>query len=198
MLQPSGDPKMLLDIIGEEADRLNRIVGDLLAFARPAPAALRPEPLDRVIDDAAHSAGIDPRISVEREVAPDLPAVPMDAHLLRQALLNLLTNAVQAMPTGGTLSIAARLDGDWVRVDVSDTGGGIPEELRGRIFEPFYTTRPTGTGLGLAVVKRILDDHGATIRIEPGDPVGTRFVVRLPRSIGGPAPEPVEPHPRGE
>jgi signal transduction histidine kinase len=122
----------------------------------------------------------------------------MDAHLIRQALLNLLTNAVQAMPAGGILSIAARLDGDHVRVDVSDTGGGIPEELRPRIFEPFYTTRPTGTGLGLAVVKRILDDHGATIRIEPGHPVGTRFVVRLPLSIGGPAFDTVERHPRGE
>jgi signal transduction histidine kinase len=185
MLQPHGDPKMLLDIIGEEADRLNRIVGDLLDFARPAPAALRPEPLDRVVDDAAQSAGIGSRIRFERDVAPDLPPVPMDARLMRQAILNLLTNAVQAMPAGGSLTISARLDGDAVRLEIADTGSGIPEEERPRIFEPFFTTRPTGTGLGLAVVKRILDDHHATITVEAGDPRGSRFVVRLPVSIRG-------------
>jgi signal transduction histidine kinase len=198
MLQPRGDPKMLLDIIGEEAGRLNRIVGDLLDFARPAPAALRPEPLDRVVDDAIQAAGVDSRIRVERHLAPDLPPVPMDARLIRQALLNLLTNAAQAMPAGGTLSVAARLDGDAVRIEVSDTGDGIPDELRPRIFEPFFTTRPTGTGLGLAVVKRILDDHGAVIQVEPGALAGTRFAVRLPLSIGGAARGVVEPHPRGE
>jgi signal transduction histidine kinase len=198
MLHPRGDPKMLLDIIGEEADRLNRIVGDLLDFARPAPVALRPEPLDRVIDDAAQSAGLGPRLRFERDVAPGLPPVPMDARLVRQALLNLFTNAVQAMPAGGTLSIAARLDGDSVRIDVSDTGDGITEDVRHRIFEPFFTTRPTGTGLGLAVVKRILDDHRGSIRVEAGDPVGTRFVVRLPLSVGGATREVVERTPRGE
>lgn len=197
MLQPRGDPKMLLEIIGEEADRLNRIVGDLLDFARPAPVALRPEPIDRVIDDAAQSAGIDARIRLERDVAPDLPPVPMDARLIRQALLNLFTNAVQAMPRGGTLSVAAHLEGDSIRIDVCDTGNGIPEEVRHRIFEPFFTTRPTGTGLGLAVVRRILDDHRATIRVDPGDGAGTRFVVHLPLSVGGAASEAVEPAPRG-
>jgi signal transduction histidine kinase len=182
LLQPQGDPKMLLDIVGEEADRLNRIVGDLLDFARPATPRLRAEPLDRVLDEAAQAAAAEAagRVRVERDVPTDLPQVPMDARLVRQALLNVMSNAVQAMDGGGTLTVRARAEDGAVRVEIADTGSGIPEEVRHRIFEPFFTTRATGTGLGLAVVKRILDDHRATIEVESTEGAGTRFVVRLP------------------
>jgi signal transduction histidine kinase len=104
----------------------------------------------------------------------------MDARLVRQALLNVMSNAVQAMDGGGTLTVRARAEDGAVRVEIADTGSGIPEEVRHRIFEPFFTTRATGTGLGLAVVKRILDDHRATIEVESTEGAGTRFVVRLP------------------
>jgi signal transduction histidine kinase len=190
MVQPSGNAKMLLGIVGEEAERLNRIVGDLLDFARPSPPALRPEPLDRVIDDAlgaalARGAG---RVAVAREIAPDLPAVPMDVRLVRQALLNLTLNAVQAMPGGGTLSVRARLDGAAARVEIADTGPGIADEVRHRIFEPFFTTKATGSGLGLAVVKRIVDDHRGALEVRSAPGEGTTFVLRLPLE----APTPVE------
>jgi PAS domain S-box-containing protein len=186
LVQPSGDAKMLLDIVGEEADRLNRIVGDLLDFARPVTPRLRPEPLDRVLDEAAAAALGDgaSRVVLVRDLPPGLPPVPMDARLMRQVVLNVLSNAVQSMPDGGTLTVSARADEGAVRLEIADTGGGIPEEVRHRIFEPFFTTRPTGTGLGLAVVKRILDDHRAEVQVDSVERGGTRFVIRLPLDAG--------------
>jgi len=185
--QANRDAHMLLDIVGEEADRLNRIVGDLLDFAKPAPPTLRPEALDRVLDEAVAAALTDARdrIAVERDVPADLPPVPIDAHLLRQAIVNVVVNAVQAMPEGGTLTVRARVDGDAAVVELSDTGCGIPDEVRHRIFEPFFTTRPTGTGLGLAIVKRIVDGHHGRVevRARPGGS-GTTFALHLPRAPG--------------
>ncbi|HET8541333.1 MAG TPA: GAF domain-containing protein [Anaeromyxobacter sp.] len=182
LVRPSGDAKMLLDIVGEEADRLNRIVGDLLDFARPATPELRPEPLDRVVEDAVVAAlaqrpnGID----VARELDPALPAVPMDPRLVRQAVLNVVVNAVQAMPEGGRITLRTRAEREEAVLEVEDTGPGIPDEVRARIFEPFFTTKASGTGLGLAVVRRIVEGHGGTVvvRSRPGE--GTLFALRFP------------------
>ncbi|MFL5274006.1 MAG: GAF domain-containing protein [Anaeromyxobacteraceae bacterium] len=178
-----GDARMLLGIVGEEADRLNRIVGALLDFARPAEPALRLEPLGRVLDDALTAAFADGgrRVVLRREIPEGLPSVPMDVRLMRQALLNLTLNAVQAMPDGGTLTVRAAVDGDLVRVEIADTGPGIEEAVRRRMFEPFFTTKPSGSGLGLAVVKRIVDDHRGVLEVHSAPGEGTRVVVRLPR-----------------
>ena len=109
LLRPSGDARMLLDIVGEEADRLNRIVGDLLDFARPSTPQLRPEPLERVVDEAVAAALAQnpPGVEVRRETDDGLPPVPIDARLVRQAVLNVAVNAVQAMPRGGPARRAA-------------------------------------------------------------------------------------------
>jgi signal transduction histidine kinase len=173
---------MLFDIVAEEADRLNRIVSELLDFARPSPPALRPEPLDRILDEAvaAALAGTDDRIALVREVPNALPLIPMDARLIRQAILNVALNAVQAMSEGGTLTVRARLAGDTAVVELADTGPGIPSELRRRIFEPFFTTKATGTGLGLTVLKRILDDHRGRVEVRGGEQRGTVFALHLP------------------
>ncbi len=182
MVRPRGDAKMLFDIVGEEADHLNRIVGQLLDFARPAPATMRAEPLDRVLDEAVAAALAEAhgRIALVRDVPDGLPLIPMDAGLIRQALLNVALNAVQAMPKGGTLSVHARLSGEAAVVELADTGPGIPEEVRHRIFEPFFTTKATGTGLGLAVVKRILEDHRGRVEVRGRDSGGTVFALHLP------------------
>jgi signal transduction histidine kinase len=177
------DARMLLDIVSEECDRLNRIVGDLLDFARPSSPALEPAPLAPVIENAIAAALGDARsrVATVQDVPATLPPVPMDEILMRQALYNLATNGVQAMPGGGTLTVRARLDGGSVVVEVSDTGAGIPENVRRRIFEPFFTTKATGTGLGLAVVKRIVvDDHHGEIDVVSAPGAGSTFVVRLP------------------
>ena len=183
---PGADARMLLDIVGEEAERLNRMVGDLLDFARPSRPTLHPEPLLPVVDDAVAAAlsGIGRKVMVVREVPDSLPPVPMDSHLLRQAIVNLVVNAAQAMPDGGTLTVRAEVDGTTAVLQLGDTGTGIPDDVRHRIFEPFFTTRATGTGLGLAVVKRIVDDHHGEIEVRPGAGGGTVFELRLPLEPG--------------
>ncbi len=182
LVKPTGDALLLLDMASEEAGRLNRIVGDLLDFARPSPLELKREPLLPVVDGAVAAAlgTAGGRVALVREVAEGMPLVPMDARLVRQALLNVAMNAVQAMPEGGTLTVKVEAGDGAAAVVISDTGPGIPEAVRARIFEPFFTTRPTGTGLGLAVVKRILDDHRGAVELCPAPGGGTCFTLRLP------------------
>jgi PAS domain S-box-containing protein len=181
-LRPEGDVRMLLDILQEEADRLNRIVGDLLDFARPAPPAPEAQSLEEALDGAvaAAVAGSNGAVRVERAIEPGLPPVSMDGHQIRQAFLNVAANAVQAMLRGGTLTVRARREGPWVRVDLEDEGPGIPPEVRRRVFQPFFTTKPSGTGLGLAVVKRIVEAHRGEVAFENLPGKGTRFTIRLP------------------
>ncbi len=182
LVRPAGDARMLFDIVEEEADRLNRIVGDLLDFARPSTPELRPELLGRVVEDAvgaavAQQAG---RIELVRELDPALPPVAMDARLVRQAVLNVAVNAVQAMPRGGRITVRARREGDGAVVEIEDTGAGIPDEVRERIFEPFFTTKASGTGLGLAVVRRIVEGHGGEVRVRSVAGAGTTFTLIFP------------------
>ncbi len=182
LLRAEGDVKLLLDIVGEEAERLNRIVGDLLDFARPSTPRLRPERLDRVLEEAV-GAALTPRpegVELVQELDPALPPIPLDARLARQAFLNVAVNAVQAMPRGGRIAVRTRLDGAFAVVEIEDSGTGIPVGIAGRIFEPFFTTKAAGAGLGLAVVKRIVDGHGGEVaaRARPGG--GTVFALRFP------------------
>ncbi len=173
----------LIAILEEEATRMNEIVGDLLDFARPVSAALRPERIEPIVTDALDAATHDAPgpITVERDVASDLPAVPIDSRLLRQAILNVAINAVQALGVrGGTIRLRILQDMNTLRIEIADDGPGIASEHQARVFEPFFTTRPSGTGLGLTVVKRIVDvHHGETsLRTETGK--GTTFTIRLP------------------
>jgi signal transduction histidine kinase len=189
LVRPSGDAKMLFDIVEEEADRLNRIVGDLLDFARPSQPELRPEHLDRVVEDAVAAALAQQpsRIELARDLDPEVPPVSMDARLVRQAILNVAVNAAQAMPRGGRITLRTRREGADALVEIEDTGPGIPDEVRGRIFEPFFTTKASGTGLGLAVVKRIVEGHGGAVAVRSAPGAGTVFSLRFP--LAGPAVE---------
>jgi signal transduction histidine kinase len=125
-------------------------------------------------------------VRVERDLQPDLPRVPMDARLLRQAILNLILNATQAMGGRGTLTVRAYAERGHAVLEIGDTGPGIPEDVRHRIFEPFFTTKATGRGLGLAVVKRIVDAHYGRVETRPGPQGGTVFAVRLPLRVASP------------
>lgn len=185
LVRPAGDARMLFDIVGEEAERLNRIVGDLLDFARPSTPELRPEVLGRLVEDTVGAAATqNARVELVRELDPLLPPVLMDARLVRQAVLNVAVNAVQAMPRGGRVTIRTRRDGDTALVEIEDTGAGIAEEVRARIFEPFFTTKASGTGLGLAVVKRIVEGHGGRVSVRAGAGGGTVFALAFP--LAGP------------
>jgi len=183
----------LVTIVAEEADRLNHIVSDLLDLARPNLPSIETGSLIQVVEEAVAAARTDPAhacVIVHVEATPDLPPIAMDPRFLRQALVNVVLNGLQEMPDGGDLTVRAapeRREGRvWARVDVIDTGHGIPPEIAGRIFQPFFTTKPSGTGLGLAVVKRIMDAHHGEVTVESG-PGGTTFTLRLPvEAHGGP------------
>jgi signal transduction histidine kinase len=192
LVRPTGDAKLLLDIVGEEADRLNRIVGDLLDFARPSTPQLLPERIESVVEEAVGAALAQKPAEVEivRELDPTLPPVPMDARLVRQAVLNVAVNAVQAMPRGGRITLRTRRAGETVVVEIEDTGAGIPAEVCARIFEPFFTTKASGTGLGLAVVKRIVEGHGGAVAVRNQPGSGAVFALSFPLAAG-----PVEKEP---
>jgi PAS domain S-box-containing protein len=184
LLRPSGDAQVLLDIVGEEADRLNRIVGDLLDFARPSTLELRPEPLDRVVEEAVGAALAQRPAGIEllRELDPALPPVALDARLVRQAVVNVAINAVQAMPQGGRLTVRTRREGDAAILEVEDEGVGMTPEVAARMFEPFFTTKEAGTGLGLSSVAFTVRQLHGTVSVESGPGRGTSITVIVPLS----------------
>jgi PAS domain S-box-containing protein len=183
-IEPTTPAHTLVGILEEEANRLNRLVDDLLDFARPSAPELYPIPLARLLEEAVRTATSgQPRIQVEWALRPDVPPVPVDELKIRQAFLNLVLNAVQAMPHGGTLRVAVYrcCEQPGAVVEFTDTGSGIPPELRERLFKPFFTTKATGTGLGLIIVQRTLEAHGGHIHIDspPGGGTTVRLVLPL-------------------
>ncbi len=182
------DATLMVDTIREEADRLNQIVGDLLDFARPVSPNLRDESLDALVRGAVSAGfarvpggGGDAAVRASIDVPEDLPPGRLDARLMRQALVNLVVNALEAMPTGGELTVSVAMEGEHrAAIAVRDTGQGIADDVKARIFEPFFTTRAAGTGLGLAVVKRIVDAHGGELRVVSARGRGTTFTVVVP------------------
>ncbi|NOK02543.1 GAF domain-containing protein [Myxococcus xanthus] len=174
----------LLDIVGEESDRLNRIVADLLTFARPPAPHPYAVPLSPLVEDAVRGALAEApgQVRVELDLADDVPSVTVDERMMRQAFLNLAINAVQAMPQGGMLRASVRRATGTPEVEVqfADSGPDISPDVRARIFEPFFTTKAKGTGLGLAVVKRIIESHQGRVALESQPGQGTTFRLYLP------------------
>jgi signal transduction histidine kinase len=167
----------------DECRRLVDLSNDFLRFARIDTPTLAPTDLDAVVcrmvdflSPTAKAKGVD----VVWHAAPDLPRVHLDAELFDKVLLNLMLNAEDAMPAGGTLTLQARPDGDRVLLDVIDTGCGMTAAELADAFRPFHTTKPDGNGLGLATARKIVAAHGGelTASSEPG--CGTKFTVALP------------------
>jgi signal transduction histidine kinase len=130
-------------------------------------------------------------VVIRTHYAGDLPAVRLDEDLFKQALLNLILNAEHAMPDGGELIVRTRRDGSWAVLDVIDTGVGMTEEVRSRVFDAFYSTRPGGSGLGLPTTRKIVEAQGGTIHVQSDPGKGSQFTVRLPgfdRRGEGPTP----------
>jgi signal transduction histidine kinase len=120
------------------------------------------------------------RISLRRELEQGLPPILADEGQLRAVFLNLLRNSREAMPGGGTVTVRTRRAGAAIEAEVADTGGGIPPGDLTRVFEPFYSTKERGTGLGLAFTRQVVEEHGGTIRCDSAVGRGTTFVIRLP------------------
>lgn len=179
-----------LEIVMREAARARDVVRRLLDFARQSESTRARASLNDVVEDVValsrhliHTSGV----TLKMELQENLPWVLVDVNQMKQVLLNLIHNALQAMPNGGDLTIAtestSRGGRDWIRVSVQDTGVGIPKPDQTRIFEPFYTTKGDqgGTGLGLSVTYGIITDHGGQIDVESQPGAGSRFSVWLPQ-----------------
>jgi len=167
----------------DEIDRLHRVVSSLLAFAKPVSLAPRRIRIEEILDrtvDLAREEHAGRSVTIRRGAAAPLPAVDGDPDLLCQVLLGLVGNAVDALPDGGEIVVEGVTEPGGVALVVSDSGPGVPAELRERIFEPFFTTRPTGTGLGLAVARDIVRAHAGRIEVDDRPGGGARFVVHMP------------------
>jgi signal transduction histidine kinase len=163
------------------------IVSDLLDFARAREPLTAPVDVPELIDEINGVVPPPPGISISRDDAPDAPPALADRDQLRQVLLNLLTNAYEAMPEGGTVSFSVRETGGRLEIRVVDSGIGMDEETAARVFEPFFTRKARGIGLGLAVTKRIVDSHGGTISVVTSPGGGSTFTVDLPVAVREPA-----------
>jgi len=178
------DVRQSLEVIGSEIRRLDRVVQGFLKFMRPQELALKPVDLNAMLQSVgalleAESQSHGVRFVLELDAA--LPPVSADEELLRQAFINILQNAVQAMPNGGAVRIRTRPeDLDWVRVVVTDQGVGIAPEDVDKIFKLYYTSKPGGSGIGLSVVYRIVQLHDGTVEAKSQPGRGTAMVVRLP------------------
>ncbi len=195
-LAPENQPQEnaeFLGVIVEEVDRLNTVVSQFLDYSRPLKQNFAPTDLADVVNRTAKllANDIPEGIELKLEISERLPRVQADAEQLKQVLINLLQNAVQAMPHGGAIAVAARCPDesapwrftatpDVVELRVRDTGHGVAEEARQHIFVPFYTTKEKGTGLGLAICQRIVKNHGGSISVTSKVGEGAEFVIRLP------------------
>ena len=178
-----GKLEKYLDVAKGEISRLDYIITQFLQAIRPTQPKLALASLNDVVRETVDllRPEIENRgLNVEEKLAKRLPASPIDAGQIKQALVNLVKNAVQAMIKGGTLTLQTGEGSDGVWVSVADTGGGIPQEQLNRIFEPFFTTKKKGTGLGLMIVQRIVREHGGRIELESNVGKGTMFRIWLP------------------
>jgi signal transduction histidine kinase len=166
-----------------ECQRLVDVSNDFLRFARIQDLDIRPHQLGAVVEEmldffgpTARQAMIEPRAFIPA----DLPPVGLDSEQFRQALLNLLLNAQQAMPEGGEITLQAAVEGEFVKLDVIDTGPGMPPETVAKAFKPFFTTKPGGNGLGLPITRKIIEAHGGRLELQSVAGKGTKFSLYLP------------------
>ncbi|NLW87484.1 MAG: two-component sensor histidine kinase [Planctomycetes bacterium] len=172
-----------LDGVRDEARRLNDILGDFLRFAGKHELQLSPVDLRSVLDELADFFNPQTQAAqvVLRLSTPDVPVICMiDANLLKQAVLNLMINAVDAMSSGGELLLKLSVVRGRALLEVIDTGPGIPEQVLDRIFDVYYSTKKNGSGLGLPTSRRIVREHDGALQVQSEEGKGTRFIITLP------------------
>ncbi len=172
-----------VSIILKESKRLDNILKSILNFARPTDPREGMVDINRVVAETAELMGFGARdkgINVIMELDRRMAMVKGDAELIKQCLINMIKNAVEAMPQGGALTLRTGLRGTFVTLEVADTGPGIPQELREKIFNPFFSTKEKGAGLGLPMTKKIIEEMGGRIELHTKVGQGTRFVLHLP------------------
>ena len=187
LLQRTADEGMKkgLATIVTQVERITKVMNQLLTFARRRTPQWGVVDVGEILDDSLEMFQeriLHGRITVDKAIESSLPPVRADRDQLIQVLINLVMNSLHAMPEGGRLGLSLDRENRQLRIGVSDTGHGMPEEIRSKVFEPFFTTKDfgKGTGLGLTVVKGIIEEHGGTIAVESVVDKGTTFWIRLP------------------
>jgi len=183
----SGDPdRGLMETMIAKVRSMDQIIKELLVFARPLQVEVKPVSLRQAIDRVlvfVEKKFQAKNIAIQEEIPNELPLILTDGEQIQRVFINLLLNAYQAVPRSGVVKVNARQDGArHVRVTFTDNGSGIPQENLSRIFEPFFTTTPEGSGLGLFLVKHILEEMNAEIEVKSEPGAGTEFVLRLPKA----------------
>ncbi len=167
-------------VIEDQAVYMDKIVSDLQAFVRPVKIEKKPINLKELVDSVLSSVTIPANIALKKQTQRNLTEIHADPQLLKRVLINLVTNAVQAMPDGGKLTLRSQaISTGEVSVTVEDTGVGIPEKIKPQIFTPLFTTKPRGQGFGLAVCKRVIEAHGGEISFESKEGEGTKFTIKF-------------------
>ena len=172
-----------LDTIREQADFMNKIVSDLQDYARQTKPTFVEYDMQTLINETLSSISISKAVEVSSTVEPDLPKLNVDPSLLRRAFTNIVTNALQAMPDGGKLRIKAWRSEKLATVSFQDTGKGISEDVKAKIFSPLFTTKEKGVGLGLAVTRRLVESHRGEIKVTSKLGEGTTFTVEIPLDL---------------
>ena len=172
-----------LDIVNEEVDRLNGIIVDFLFAVRPMDVNLVAQNLNDLVHELfefIHYELEEQKIRLEFNLDDRMPELQLDVKYMKQALLNIVKNAISAMPEGGTLRVETIARDDQVELSIRDTGVGIPEENMTKIFEPYFTTKDFGSGLGLTLVYKIIKEHQGEINLESREGEGSTFTITLP------------------
>jgi signal transduction histidine kinase len=175
--------KGYVDVVNEEVERLNRIVVDFLFAVRPMNTVLEDAQLNPILEDLLEFMRYEleeANVVLESDLAEELPLLQLDQKYIKQAVLNLVKNAINAMPNGGTLSVSTRLNGDDVVLSISDTGVGMSEEVLNKIFEPYFTTHDFGSGIGLTLVYKIAKEHMGDISVVSHEGKGSTFEISFP------------------
>jgi signal transduction histidine kinase len=181
---PGGEAKhnLLEGIKGIEENLvyINKIVADLQDFAKPLNPKKEAINVEATIKDALAMVTVPQNIELTQSLSSNLPTLTADATMMKRVLVNLIQNAVQAMPMGGKLTVGAQSRSHRVKISVEDTGEGIPKEVQAKLFTPLMTTKPKGQGFGLAVVKRMMEAMGGTVTFESQIGEGTKFTLQFP------------------
>lgn len=176
-----------LAIIDEEIERLNGIVVDFLFAVRPMDTRMKPENLNGLITDMLEFIKYEleqHKVVLKKELSEQLPKIEMDSKYMKQVLLNIIKNAIGAMPDGGELLVKTFQEGNKVHIQIRDTGVGISQENMTKIFEPYFTTKDFGSGLGLTVVYKVIKEHQGEISLDSKEGEGTMFDIALPIPAG--------------
>lgn len=174
-------------VLQKEIQRLEEVLSDFLRFAKGGSLELLEQDINQVVDEVIDFMAPEAKrngIEVVRDYATDLPIVKLDTGLIKQAILNIIINAQQAMPQGGRLSVSTSHKEGHVHIGVTDTGTGIPRHHQDKIFQAYFSTKKKGTGLGLPTAKRIVEGHGGSISVESTEGRGSSFIIQLPLGTG--------------